>query len=351
MTKRLLVNFARVGDMVMQVPMLRHLSRSGQIDLLTRPWGRKLLAGQAWMGTVHTLARPYKGHTFPSSLWYGGELATMRATMIAEHYDEVLMFNEFPKFAQWVSGWAGLKLHALDARALAGRVPHAVDLNRAALETAGYDVNGYEDRPRLDVPAPNLAMAQARLAPLGKRVIAVQAGSSLTHRWFRKQPNLKGIPAERWAALITGIITRGEADAAVLHGSAPEGREARAIRAALPAEIRGKVHDWTGKAPLGELPALFAAHSALLSVDTGPAHIAAAVGCPLLVLFGPSDPAKWLPRGPGKVVPMVGSAPCQFCMDTSLFKKCRANVCLTSVTAATYDRAWQRLIAPVPAPG
>jgi ADP-heptose:LPS heptosyltransferase len=343
--KRLLVNFARVGDMVMQVPMLRQLARSGRIDLLTRPWGRTLLAGQAWMGTVHTLARPYKGHTFPSRLWYGGELARAAQTLAAEGYDEVLMFNEFPRFAAWVGGWAGSRLRALDARALAARVPHAVDLNRAALAAAGYDVDGYEDRPRLDVPPAQVEAARARLAPLGARVIAVQAGSSLTHRWWRKQPNLKGITAERWATVIAGILARGEADAAVLHGSAPEAREARAIRAALPGELRPRVHDWTGRVPLGELPGLFAAHTAALSVDTGPAHIAAAVGCPLLVLFGPSDPAKWLPRGPGRVVPLVGSAPCQFCMDTPLFKKCRDNVCLKNLADAAFTAAWKRVLA------
>jgi heptosyltransferase-2/heptosyltransferase-3 len=343
--KRLLVNFARVGDMVMQVPMLRHLARSGRIDLLTRPWGRTLLAGQDWMGTVHALARPYKGHSFPSRLWYGGELADSARRLAAEHYDEVLMFNEFPRFARWVQGWAGKSVCQLDARALAKQVPHAVDLNRAALAAAGYDLDGYEDTPRLDVPPATLATAHARLAPLGRRVLAVQAGSSLTHRWWRKQPNLKGIPAERWAALIAGIINRGEADAAVLHGSAPEGREARAIRAALPPAQRANVHDWTGKAPLGELPGLFAAHSALLSVDTGPAHIAAAVGCPLLVLFGPSDPAKWLPRGPGRVVPLVGSAPCQFCMDTPLFKTCRRNICLTALDDAALEAGWRRVLA------
>ncbi len=32
--------------------------------------------------------------------------------------------------------------------------------------------------------------------------------------------------------------------------------------------------------------------------DSGVSHLAAAVGCPLLVLFGPTDPAVWAPRGP-----------------------------------------------------
>ncbi|MGH7256573.1 MAG: glycosyltransferase family 9 protein, partial [Nitrospirales bacterium] len=36
--------------------------------------------------------------------------------------------------------------------------------------------------------------------------------------------------------------------------------------------------------------------------DNGPMHIAAAVGTPVLGLFGPSDPAVWGPRGNGHVV-------------------------------------------------
>jgi ADP-heptose:LPS heptosyltransferase len=104
------------------------------------------------------------------------------------------------------------------------------------------------------------------------------------------------------------------------------------------------VHDWTGQVPLTQLPAVLAASHATVSVDTGPAHIAAAVGCPLLVFFGPTDPAVFAPRGPGRVEVLLGSAPCQFCHGSKLFKRCRANICLSTMTTETVIAGWQRLM-------
>src|SRR5690606_20708324 len=47
------------------------------------------------------------------------------------------------------------------------------------------------------------------------------------------------------------------------------------------------------------------AHS-MVSVDTGPAHAAAALGCPLVVMFGPAPPAQWCPIGPGAIIALGG---------------------------------------------
>ncbi|MFM2399101.1 MAG: hypothetical protein RL341_1258, partial [Pseudomonadota bacterium] len=49
------------------------------------------------------------------------------------------------------------------------------------------------------------------------------------------------------------------------------------------------------------LPLLRRAHS-MISVDTGPAHAAAALGCPLVVMFGLMGSTRWLPRSSGSPV-------------------------------------------------
>lgn len=62
--------------------------------------------------------------------------------------------------------------------------------------------------------------------------------------------------------------------------------------------------------PLRRLLALCERAAAMLSVDTGPAHAAAAFGCPLIVLYGAQPPSLWKPRSPtGSAVVALGGLP------------------------------------------
>jgi ADP-heptose:LPS heptosyltransferase len=343
--RRLLVNFGRVGDVVLLVPMLRALAAAGEIELLTRPWAKDLLGDQPWLTAIHALAKPGRGLRFPASLWGSAERTAMENVLDSRGYDEVLAFSaEKPAILAWLRRRFGKRLREIGIP-WPGEPTHLVEINRRILVATGFDPAPGGPYPRLDVPQAEVAAAAARLAPLGARVLALQAGSSLTSTWFRKRPNLKGLTASQWATLVARILADGEADAAVLIGTAPEGREARAIIAALPEGFAARVHDWTGQVPLRRLPGLFRACHALLSVDTGPAHIAAAVGAPLLSVFGPTNPAKWLPRSDGPVELLLGSAPCQFCEDTRVFKRCRANICLTTLHDDAVHAVWSRLNA------
>jgi heptosyltransferase-2/heptosyltransferase-3 len=58
------------------------------------------------------------------------------------------------------------------------------------------------------------------------------------------------------------------------------------------------------------LLALCASAHSMISVDTGPAHAAAALGLPLVVLFGGQPQAQWLPRSSsGSPVIGIGGPP------------------------------------------
>lgn len=84
-----------------------------------------------------------------------------------------------------------------------------------------------------------------------------------------------------------------------------------------------------GLLSLGELAALIRAADLLITVDTGPMHIAQAFSTPVVALMGPTDPRVWGPRNPGDVVltkPME-CAPCWH-KDKSIKKSCRFNDCM-----------------------
>jgi predicted lipopolysaccharide heptosyltransferase III len=67
-----------------------------------------------------------------------------------------------------------------------------------------------------------------------------------------------------------------------------------------------------GKTRLSQLTVLMKRSLLLIGNDGGPIHVAAAVGCPVLGLFGPTDPAVWGPRGP-KVKVIYKGLDCQKC--------------------------------------
>ena len=54
---------------------------------------------------------------------------------------------------------------------------------------------------------------------------------------------------------------------------------------------------WFGRFSVHELAAVMERATLWLGNDSGPMHLAAAVGCPTLSLWGPTEPAKWAPRG------------------------------------------------------
>src|SRR5207249_7761915 len=91
----------------------------------------------------------------------------------------------------------------------------------------------------------------------------------------------------------------------VLLGAAGDAPGVEAVRAAA------RAPSLVGRDRPELLPALLTELDALVAGDTGVAHLAAALGTPVVALFGPTDPALSAPRGPVAVV--RGDAPCAPC--------------------------------------
>jgi ADP-heptose:LPS heptosyltransferase len=96
---------------------------------------------------------------------------------------------------------------------------------------------------------------------------------------------------EKWPALARHLEAQGLRP--VVLGTAEEASLAAAIRMAVP-----KVLDLTGRTTLPEAAQVLHAAGAAVAVDTGLAHLAAALGCATVTLFGPSEESRALPAGP-----------------------------------------------------
>jgi ADP-heptose:LPS heptosyltransferase len=164
---------------------------------------------------------------------------------------------------------------------------HTIERQRDQLRRAGI----------ADTPRPDLSFLTARpTPPLPARFALLVPGAS-AHRPGKRWP------AARYGALAAILAERGLVPVVV--GGKDEAALAAEILAACPTAL-----DLTGKTALLDIFAIAARAAVAVGNDTGPTHIAAAAGCPTVVLFShDSDPAMTAPRGPDGGWPTVIRVP------------------------------------------
>jgi ADP-heptose:LPS heptosyltransferase len=153
--------------------------------------------------------------------------------------------------------------------------------------------------PRFDIrlTAAEDARAAELVAPLGRPFAALFLGSTWESRlWF----------AERYAAVVDALDARGLD--AVLVGGTDVGPLAAATRAGA---TRPPL-DLTARTSLRECYGVLARARLAIGPDSGPMHLAAAAGTPVVSLWGATTPARSAPAGSQDLV-LVGRVPCAPC--------------------------------------
>jgi len=111
--------------------------------------------------------------------------------------------------------------------------------------------------------------------------------------------------AERWAEVIKFARSTLKVTAVLTSGSSTlEQRHVAEIRSKLPADA---VVDLTGKTDLLSLSALIEQAQSLVTIDSAPMHLAAAMETPQVILFGPTNPFHWRARQ-GKALILQGKS-------------------------------------------
>jgi heptosyltransferase-2/heptosyltransferase-3 len=138
-------------------------------------------------------------------------------------------------------------------------------------------------------------------------IVCVQAGSKRTTRRGRadRGSNTKYWHEKNWAEVIDGVIERLPGAQVLLCGVSAEIEMCQAIQRLC--QLPEKVQTVADDLPLRRLLALLSMAHSCISVDTGPAHAAAALNCPLVVLFGKASPGRFRPvSSASKVQVIVG---------------------------------------------
>ena len=178
---------------------------------------------------------------------------------------------------------------------------------------------GLLSRTRLPSPPPDLPPAF---------VLLHAGGSVIAKRW----------PAGQYARLCRALY-ESKGLPVVLSGS-----EADRPFAARIAEGAGDaVRNLCGRCSLTGTAALCAAARLVVGPDSGLAHLAVALGTPVVVLFGPSDPAKWGPPPEAGAV-VRGPLPCSPCSMFGYTKPCRGRDCLLGISPEAVLNACARFL-------
>lgn len=293
--RALVVKLRHHGDVLLTSPVfsvLKGFAPQCEIDALVYADTAPMLEGHPAIENIHVIARGQRGIAQLGSEWQ------LLNALRGRHYDLVVNLTEHrrgawmtrllsprwsvaPKVAGRGGFWHNSFTHHYHLDKTGRR--HAVEYNLDALRALGLHPAPEQRRLTL-VPG---AAAERRIDELAaahgirdKQFIHLHPAS----RWL-----FKCWPAEKTAALMDALTGHQ-----LVLTAAPDAKE-RALIEDIKARTHASCIDLSGQLSLKELAALTERARLFIGVDSAPMHIAAAMGTPTVVLFGPSGDKEWGP--------------------------------------------------------
>ncbi|MEO5760966.1 MAG: glycosyltransferase family 9 protein [Vicinamibacteria bacterium] len=152
---------------------------------------------------------------------------------------------------------------------------HIIDQHNALLSRLDIFERGTRSFPYV-LPDSSLAVAEAARAALPRPMALISPGGGWENKLY---------PASHWGEVASGLAAMNLSPL-VLWGPGEEALADAVVSASNSTAKRAP------KTSILDLAALAKASRLFLAADTGPLHIAAAMGAPLVAVFGPTDPAR-----------------------------------------------------------
>jgi heptosyltransferase-2 len=347
----LIFQFGDLGDTILTVPAIRAIRDrfpDDRLVLVGKPGASAYLRG---LNLVDETIEVDK-HLFdrPRSLFAPGSVAALFGLVVRLRRlraDTVVLFHHL------VTRWGTWKFAALSLATGAKRRV-GIDNGRGWFLTDSVLDRGFGFRHEaeywLDIAALLGARGDLRLeAPItesdrraavellretvGKRMLAIHPGTG----WYG--PGRRW-PAESFARAADIVLASADMECVVV-GTADDETAAERVADLLGSRPMSLV----GRTSVGQLAAVLERCDVLLANDGGVAHLAAAVGVPVVAIFGPSNDRAWRPID-GRVI--ATDLPCRPCFyrdfERGRPQGCATRECLAQVTPAMVARAALELI-------
>ncbi len=308
----LVIRLDRIGDVVLSTPVVRQLRQAfptAFLAMMVRPECRELVEGHPDLDAVLLYDRDGREHSVAATIGFARRLR-------ADRFDAALILHPSNR-SHWIPWLAGIPMRVGYARKtawlLTHRVPHRKqegDRHEAEYSLELLRVLGIEPAP----PAPVIALSSA--AQVRAEQHLAQAGAGASRQIVALHPSAS-CRSKRWAperfAVVADRLASEQGVQVVLVAGPADVEHADAVRRAM----RTAPLNLAGRLSVGELAWVLKRAAVLLSNDSGPVHIAAAVGTPVVAIFGRNErglsPRRWGPVGQGHVV-LHKEVGCKICL-------------------------------------
>jgi len=302
----LLVQLDHLGDAVLTtavLPALRSRYPAASLEVLCGEPGREIFAAAPEVDRVHVarVHRFVRGRLtrfawMAAAVWWGLILRRRRIDLAIDVRGDfslavILWLSGARRRLGWAAGGGGFLL--TESAEFVVHRPE-VESRAALLEVLGVDPG--EDAEPLRSRFTPSEPARRRVAGWLDELAAAEPGEGprvVMH--VGAGTAAKAWPARHWEELLGRLIVAEDTRVILVGGRADRETADRILgRRRWPG-----VADWTGRLTIDELGALIEQSDVLVGADSGPAHLAAAVGRPVVVLFsGTNQAEQWCPCGP-----------------------------------------------------
>jgi len=329
----LLIKFWGMGSLVCATPFARAIRARHpgvRLDLLTFDFQQPTAAFLGFADEVLTLSPKSLGEFLRSTVEV---LARIRRTRYSAVVD-LEFFSKFTAMLAYLSGAPmriGFQFRPIDRGDL---FTHAIPFNdrlhvTRIFRSLGRPL-GVEDAPaaypELAPGEPDLAAARRAIGAAGERPAYVVLNANVSEQ----SAHLRRWPPERYADLARRLAAEDGCGVVLVGGPADRdfvGELARRI-----GEVPGVV-DLSGRLSVPELAGVLCNAAAVVTSDTGPMHLAVAVGAPVIAFFGTETPVLFGPLGDRHTVIRrdLACSPCLTVYNEKIFHCPYGNACMQTI--------------------